>query len=377
MRSAPPSGSSLLLALTLLFAATTTSHAEAAPASSGSAKKTSGKASAPKSVAQSATPPAAAGADAVDPWEGKGPPAGTSAAAEAPAPPAEPPPAPPSEEEKLDPRTAYHKGNAAFRDGRFTAARHYYRLALEGDTSFDVLCNLGRAEAELKDNVPSYVHLTQCLDVYPRDPELAPTRTSFGTLRTEVEERLTAEQRQRAEAMLAEGPPKPVTAPATAAATSASPDASAVEVDRGPRSPALRLGLTIGLASLAAVGVGGGIGFYVYSSDLGSQADALRADISSSGGGCLSPRHADCDQLDDTLKQSDDMQHIALGSFIAAGALATSAVLTYVLWPHDYGPATSAHGPSRVTARNVRDLRPTASFDPARGSMWLGLRGQF
>jgi hypothetical protein len=224
------------------------------------------------------------------------------------------------------------------------------------------------------------VHLTQGLDTYPRDPELAATRASFVQLRIEVEERLTPEQRERAEALLAEGPPKPVATPsATTAAATSEASAPAPDVDLGPRSPGLRLAMTIGLGSLAIAGAGVGVGFMIYSSDLGREATSLREGIESDNGSCQSsgPVHSDCAALSETLGKSDDMQHVALGSFIAAGALATTAVLTYVLWPHHYGPAPSARGPAPLTGRNIRDLRPTAAFDPARGSMWLGVRGQF
>lgn len=276
----------------------------------------------------------------------------------------------------MDPRTAYHKGNAAFRDGRFTAARHYYRRALEGDTSFDVLCNLGRAEAELKDNVPAFVHLSFCLDLYPRDPELSATRQSFGKLREEVQNRLSVEQQERADALYAEGPPKPVVKEEPApAVVVARPSAPPPDVDLGPRSPGLRTAVTLTLGSLALAGIGGGVGFYIYSDQLGKDATALQGDIRESGVGC--PSHPDCEALTDTLIQSDSAQHIALGSFIAGGALATAAVLTYVLWPHEYGPEKSAARPTTTAARTLRHLRPLGTFDPARGSMWLGLRGQF
>lgn len=277
----------------------------------------------------------------------------------------------------MDPRTAYHKGNAAFRDGRFTAARHYYRRALEGDTSFDVLCNLGRAEAELKDNVPAFVHLSFCLDAYPRDPELSATRASFGKLREEVENQLTAEQQARADALYAAGPPKPIVKEEPAPKEAAPPPPPPPDVDLGPRAPGWRTAVTLTLGGLSLVGIGGGVGFYIYSSDLGSEADALRDGIRRDDDNPRCPGHADCDALGDTLKQSDDMQHVALGGFIAGGSLAAAAILTYVLWPHQYGPAQSAARPSSTVGLTVSHLRPSAAFDPARGSMWLGLRGQF
>jgi len=278
----------------------------------------------------------------------------------------------------MDPRTAYHKGNAAFREGRFTAARHYYRRALEGDSSFDVLCNLGRAEAELKDNVPAWVHLSLCLEEYPKDPELSATRNSFSTLREDVQDRLSPEQYARAQQMLADA--KAAAArPAPAAAGATAPVQPAPEVDLGPRSPGLRLAVTFGLGGLALAGVGAGIGFSVHSVDLGAQADELRAEIADdpNNPSCTGGGHPSCDTLEETLARSDEAQHIALGSFIAAGALATSAVLTYVLWPHDHGPAKSATGPAATAPRTFAGLRPTGAFDPARGSMWLGLRGHF
>lgn len=277
----------------------------------------------------------------------------------------------------MDPRTAYHKGNAAFRDGRFTAARHYYRRALEGDTSFDVLCNLGRAEAELKDNVPAWVHLSFCLDAYPRDPELSTTRASFGKLREEVENQLTAEQQVRADELYKQGPPKPVVKEEPTKPVVVAPPPPPPDVDLGPKNRGLRNALTFTLGGLSLVGIGGGVGFYIYSSELGKEADALREEISNDEDNPSCPGHAECDALADKLKQSDDMQHVALGGFIAGGSLAAAAILTYVLWPHEYGPAKSATGPSTTASGSWRHLRPTGAFDPARGSMWLGLRGQF
>jgi len=371
----------LFLGATVLCGATLAGRAEAAPPTSGGA--TSGSASS-GSAAGSSTQ----GSEAVDPWDGRGAPpsdaqgeTGSSGAAGTEAVPPVPVPEPPAEEPPTDPRTAYHKGNAAFREGRFTAARHYYRIALEADHSFDVLCNLGRAEAELKDNVPSYVHLTLCLEAYPKDPELSSSRAAFASLREEVQDRLTLEQNERAEVLLTEAraAPAPSAAPAATAAPAAATQSAPPEVDLGPRSPGLRMGVTLALGSLALVGVGGGIGFYVHSIDLGKQADTMREDIQDAGGdqACLGGGPAACDELNSKLAESDQAQHIALGSFIAGGALGVAAVLTYVLWPHEYGPEGSATGPSSPGRRTISHLRPSAAFDPARGSMWLGLGGRF
>lgn len=266
-------------------------------------------------------------------------------------------------------RTEYHKGNAAFGEGRFTAARSHFQRALEAEESFDVLCNLGRTDAELRDDVSAAEHLRRGLRIYPTDPELASARQRFLVLLTEVEARLSDMQKEIVEMRVAH-------ADAEAAAARASQSDS---VEPKPAQPApaadaraepaahssarLPVSLVVGGTGLVLVGVG--VGFLVDSSSAATSADALLGEMNLPPSACRGDAtSADCERLSRMNEQSD--RSLVAGAVLAGvgGGLVLGGILTYLLWPD----------PSDST---VAFVRPSLHGNPVTRDFAMGLRGRF
>ncbi len=266
-------------------------------------------------------------------------------------------------------RTEYHKGNAAFGEGRFTAARAHFQRALEAEESFDVLCNLGRTDAELRDDVSAAEHLRRGLRIYPTDPELASARQRFLVLLTEVEARLSDMQKEIVEMRVAHADAEAVAARASERdAVEPKPVQPAPTADAGakpePRSSArLPVSLVVGGTGLVLVGVG--VGFLVDSSSAATSADALLGEMDLPSSACRGDApSADCERLSSMNEQSD--RSLVAGAVLAGvgGGLVLGGILTYLLWP-DPSDSTTAF------------VRPSLQGNPATRDFAMGLRGRF
>src|SRR6187551_1245331 len=86
----------------------------------------------------------------------------------------------------------FHEGNEAFTRGDTHEAYKQYQTAWQLHQTFDIACNLGRAEAELGKLPQAAEHLAYCLDHFSSSPqdELRDARQRyaelFHTVRTQV-----------------------------------------------------------------------------------------------------------------------------------------------------------------------------------------------
>ncbi|WP_437798769.1 PEGA domain-containing protein [Sorangium sp. So ce693] len=122
-----------------------------------------------------------------------------------------------------------------------------------------------------------------------------------------------------------------VTAPGAPAGAPAAEKPPVAPVERPPGKnwvPAIALG------AASAVGLGVGIATTVASNNANSDGRVQRDQIFADGGGCLaSPSFAErCAKVERSAERAGLLGDIALGSYIASGALAAAAV-TYALWP--------------------------------------------
>jgi tetratricopeptide (TPR) repeat protein len=87
----------------------------------------------------------------------------------------------------------FSQGNEAFRAGRIADARNRYLLAWRLMPSFDIACNLGRAEAELELWRQAASHLRYCLDHFAATsrPEYRKAESKFRELYGVVRQRET------------------------------------------------------------------------------------------------------------------------------------------------------------------------------------------
>ncbi|AUX20265.1 hypothetical protein SOCEGT47_007310 [Sorangium cellulosum] len=108
----------------------------------------------------------------------------------------------------------------------------------------------------------------------------------------------------------------------------------AAPVEPVPPPPGRSWVPVIALGVASAVGLGVGIGTTVASNNANSEARAQQGKIFGAGGGCLaSPSFVgQCTELHRAAESAGRLGDVALGSYIASGALATAA-LTYALWP--------------------------------------------
>jgi hypothetical protein len=130
--------------------------------------------------------------------------------------------------------------------------------------------------------------------------------------------------------------------------TGASTDADAGEVVPPPPEPTLSahhvVSASVGLGALAAAGTG--IYFLLRSNHERSTADGLRTGALASSSACSNPAAsvaASCRSLHNTVESQHTEMNVATGLFIGAGALAASAVATWILWPkaHSSEPQTT------------------------------------
>lgn len=270
-------------------------------------------------------------------------------------------------------RVEYQKGNEAFRNQLYTQARHHYRQALKGEETFDVLCNLGRTEALLQEDVAALQHLTRCLELYPEESSLRGTRDKLEALRDEVRGRMTAEDVARAEAELeasrqssASDAPGTEAQPADAEGSSnASLRSNQVAPPATPHDgSSARLPVSLAVGGVGLIGMGIGAGFLIHAGSVDSAAAAERERLGP--GACRQNSSAECEELAGLVGESDDAFNVGVASVAVGGALIAGAVLTYLLWPDAQGGTAG------------RELLPYATVaDPDGGGWRLGITGRF
>lgn len=258
-------------------------------------------------------------------------------------------------------RAEYQAGNEAFRAGHFESARQHYQTALQIERSFDIVCNLGRTEAELGDDKLALTHLDECLKEYPPGDKVAAAREKFFELREKVRERCKAkrcDERVRAASRAAPAAKKEEDEPTIAPAVP--------EPLRLPEEGSARTPIVVTMAALGAVGIGAGVAFLVHSESEASEATRIRQEIVDDGGYCSgSPRAAACNDFADKRAAANDAALFATTGFIAGGVLLGAALVTYLVWPDE---------PAVGTAVGVR---PEWALSADGSSGYLGVVGSF
>lgn len=287
------------------------------------------------------------------------------------------------EPEKADANRArieYQKGNAAFRDGSYTRARHYYRRALKAEETFDILCNLGRTESKLGQDAAALEHLTRCLELYPDDPELRETRDKFAALHRKIRDGMDPAELEQVEARLEEtrtdddGASAPDATTREAAPTQApAPESGKMEssfgagADAPPTAdrsrPSWRLPVSLGVGGLGLLGIGVGTGLFVHAGSLDAAAQERREALGP--GACRDTDSEACSGLANLVAESDDAFNAGVAGVAVGGVLVSGAILTYLLWPQA----------KEASAR--RRALPYATVSGVEGGWQVGVRGRF
>jgi hypothetical protein len=120
----------------------------------------------------------------------------------------------------------------------------------------------------------------------------------------------------------------------------------------------------IGEASLTAVALGVGIGFWASSRKASDDADSLTRKLQAAGGSCggMVPANftAACSALSDARDRQRNHEKVAIAGFIGAGVGAAATVTTFLLWKPS--PSSTALG---------------VNFTPLAKGGALELRGRF
>jgi hypothetical protein len=127
---------------------------------------------------------------------------------------------------------------------------------------------------------------------------------------------------------------------------------------------AARVPVSVSIAGVGVAGLGIGVGFLVHSGAKKEKAEDLVSGIAEDDGHCADApvQHPDCEEANNLRDSSDDAQHIAVGSFVAGGALLVGGALTYFLWPK-----------SKV----AQTARPVITFERETAEWNFALQGQF
>ena len=272
----------------------------------------------------------------------------------------------------------FKRGNDAFREGQYETARSYYQAALRARRSFEIVCNLGRTEAQLGDDALALNHLDECLKEYPPGEDVAPMRARFFKLREQVRERCRV---------------KDCTLPSTATEAGASHESNeaASSLEKAPARPhaetpqqgppqqgtSWRIPFSLGLAVGGATGVALGAAFHVDSSSKTDVAQQRVERIQRRDGYCSGEAgDIECDELEDEISAARNAHTASVVSFAVGGGLLGAAVITYLFWPDN---AEEQGTGSRALYGSVRavQVRPefTFSLDGSSGS--VGLSGHF
>lgn len=281
----------------------------------------------------------------------------------------------------------FNEGNEAFRRGDTHEAYRQYHTAWELHRTFDIACNLGRAEAELGKLTQAASHLAYCLDHFSSSPQrdlrAARERYSelFDTVRTQVSS-LTLQVDQSGAQVFVNGANIGTTPlerevfvlpgtqvieleldgfqrltreiPASAGERrslelhlvplhSTEPLEAPSPHEAGPRNdvPTHRvdsrsLALVSG-AVLTAAGAGVGLGFYLQGAKLDDEASVLRsrieAESASTPNPCAGTADPACARLNDTVDRRDHAWTTSTIGFVSMGVFGLGTLATWLWWP--------------------------------------------
>lgn len=298
----------------------------------------------------------------------------------------------------------FNEGNEAFRRGDTHEAYRQYQTAWQLHRTFDIACNLGRAEAELGKVAEAADHLAYCLDHFSSSPqqdlraarqryselfktvraqvsslklevnpdgaEVFVNGVSLGTTPLErdvfvlpgtqtVELELEGYRSLRREIPASAGesrslqlrlerldpsaPPTGSTA-VTHDAPSSLPPADVSTNGVSARSIALLSG-----AVLTAAGAGVGLGFYLQGAKLDDEASVLRDDVEAESAPdpnpCATASNPACSQLDATVDRRDHAWTVSTIGFVSMGVFGLGTLATWLWWPAATNASASAHAP--------------------------------
>jgi len=152
-------------------------------------------------------------------------------------------------------------------------------------------------------------------------------------------------------------PAAPVVASAAETHAAAPSQTAPAAPDRRPRS-AVRTALLIGEATLAAVGVGMGVGFGLARPGAARRVYAAQANVPEDSQACASDANGACAALSDAISTYRRDVHLETIGFVGAGVAAGLFAATWVFWP-------SGRTEAAVTV------------EPAAGGALLSARGVF
>lgn len=261
-------------------------------------------------------------------------------------------------------REAYDRGNKLYDQGKLPEAEAAYLEAWKLKKSYDVAGNLG--DIELTNGKPKAAaeHLSYALREFPaggrpalRDmlvKRLAEAQKQVGLIRLSVNKEgadiyidgelvgrwpIAGELYVTAGSHLFEARHEDFPS-VQHPVTIAKGEQQDVTISLVPKKKSLAV---IGAgAGLTAAALGLGVAMIVVSGGKASDADALAGTLKKQGANVCagSSPPADCATLKGLNEDSDTFQHVALGGFIAAGAIGV-ATLAYALWPTKKGSSTT------------------------------------
>lgn len=299
----------------------------------------------------------------------------------------------PTQQERDRAIVHFNEGNEAFSRGDTHEAYREYQTAWQLNQTFDIACNLGRAEAELGKLSQAAEHLSYCLEnfsaspqadlkdarhryaelfqtvreqvstlnfhVEPEGAELLLNGTSLGTapfsgnvfvlpgtqvieLRLDGYDDLKREIPARAgETRRLELRLTPVAAVRPEASAPVGADASAAT---SPPSRTKSL-VVLTTSALTVAGAGVGLGFFLQSRKLDDEATALKEQIVADHPGEANPCGGNatpaCTKLANTVDSRDQARAIAAGGFIAMGVFGLGSLATWLWWPESPAGATA------------------------------------
>ena len=312
----------------------------------------------------------------------------------------------------------FNEGNEAFTRGDTHEAYRQYLTAWELHRTFDIACNLGRAEAELGKLPQAASHLAYCLDHFSSSPQqdlrdarqrysalFDTVRTQVSSLRFEVEPagaevfvnganvgttpldhdifvmpgtqvvelRRSGYRDLRRELPAFAGESRSLALelePLEAAPATATPLGQEAGSDQAPAAPpassvdSRSIALVSG-AVLTAAGAGVGLGFYFQGAKLDDEASVLRerlqADSTTDPNPCAMTSNSGCAQLAQTVDRRDQAWTISTIGFVSAGVFGLGTLATWLWWPATPASATTAYAPTITPVLTGHELGATIS----------------
>lgn len=298
----------------------------------------------------------------------------------------------------------FNEGNEAFRRGDTHEAYRQYQTAWQLHRTFDIACNLGRAEAELGKVAQAADHLAYCLDHFSSSPqqdlraarqryselfrtvraqvsslklqvdpdgaEVFVNGVSVGTTplerdvfvlpgRQTVELELEGYRGLRREIPASAGESRslqlrlerldPSTQPAPSAAVTHDTSPGLPPADVSTSGVSTRSIVLLSGAVLTAAGAGVGLGFYLQGAKLDDEAAVLRdrieAESAPDPNPCATASNPACGQLDNTVDRRDHAWTVSTVGFVSMGVFGLGTLATWLWWPATPSMSASAHTP--------------------------------